>query len=40
VHAHSGIAQDRLWSGRSHSHVGLGARFGEHVLEVVKLACA
>ena len=40
VHAHSGIAQDRLWSGRGHSHIGLGARFGEHVLEVVELACA
>jgi hypothetical protein len=40
VHAHSGIAQDRLWSCRGHSHVSLGARFGEHVLEVVELACA
>ena len=40
MHAHSGIAKDRLWPCRGHSHVGFGARFGEHVLEVVELACA
>ena len=39
VHAHSGIAQDRLRSCRGHSHVGFGARLGEHVLKVVELAC-